>query len=91
MFGDAWRSSREAAPNQPQSIRAKIRVWRAPMRREGVGRENFFIAKIRDSESVRALLERVFGCLAMVIAQRSQISRITKNTAAQAFPAISCR
>jgi len=28
MFGDARQSLREVAPNQPQSIRAKIRAWR---------------------------------------------------------------
>jgi hypothetical protein len=70
MFDDAWHSSRDVAPNQPQSIRAKIRDWRASMRRKGVGRENFYIAKTRDSESVRALFERVFGCLATVAVQR---------------------
>jgi hypothetical protein len=85
MFGDAWRSSREAAPNQPQSIRAKIRVWRAPMRREGVGRENFFIAKIRDSESVRAVFVHIFRCIATPIAHRSLMLRIEESAAAQAF------
>jgi hypothetical protein len=37
--------------NRPTAIRAKIRFWRAPMRREAGEHENFFIAKIRDSES----------------------------------------
>jgi hypothetical protein len=41
------------APNQPYSIRAKIRPWRAVLRREGGEHENFFIAKSRDSESAQ--------------------------------------
>jgi hypothetical protein len=88
MFGDARHSSREVAPNQPQSIRAKIRVWRALMRREADIRKNFFIAKNHDSESARRRFEWIFACLAMSIAQRSSISRITKTTSIQAFPAI---
>jgi hypothetical protein len=39
------------------SIRSKNRFWRAPMRREAGGHENFFVAKTRDSESV----QRAFG------------------------------
>jgi hypothetical protein len=89
MFGDAQRSSCGAAPNQPQSIRAKIRVWRASMRREGTDRENFFIAKNRDSESAKRLLEHLCWHRAAVVTQRSSISRITKTTTAEVFPAIS--
>jgi hypothetical protein len=59
MFGDARPSPREVAPNQPQSIRAKIRVWRVKMRRRGSARKNFFIAKIHDSESAQAQFGRV--------------------------------
>jgi hypothetical protein len=40
-------------PNQLRAIRPKNRFWRATMRREAGGHENFFIAKNRDSESVR--------------------------------------
>jgi hypothetical protein len=40
------------------AIRAKIRFWRATMRREAVDDENFFIAKIRDSESVQRAFSR---------------------------------
>jgi hypothetical protein len=39
------------------AIRAKNRFWRAPMRRDGGDRENFFIAKNCDSES----MSRAFG------------------------------
>ncbi|MDP2409815.1 MAG: hypothetical protein Q8M26_05975 [Pseudolabrys sp.] len=41
------KSRRESAP----AIRAKIRFWRAPMRREAGEHENLFVAKNRDSES----------------------------------------
>jgi hypothetical protein len=44
--------------NQPSAIRAKIRFWRAPMRREVAAHENFFIAKIRDSESAQSAFGR---------------------------------
>jgi hypothetical protein len=40
------------------AIRSKNRFWRAAMRREGGGDENIFIAKIRDSESVRRAFAR---------------------------------
>jgi hypothetical protein len=70
-------------------FRAKIRVWRAPMRREGVGRENFYIAKTRDSESVRAVFEHIFRYSATPIAQRSLMLRIEEIAAAQAFLVIS--
>ena len=39
--------------NQRRAIRAKNRLWRETMRREAGGRENFFIAKSRDSESAK--------------------------------------
>jgi hypothetical protein len=43
--------------NQPRAIRAKIRFWRATLSSEAGEHENFFIAKICDSESVL----RAFG------------------------------
>jgi hypothetical protein len=46
--------SRNRLANQPSAIRAKIRFWRAAMRREVSARENFFIAKICDSESAQS-------------------------------------
>jgi hypothetical protein len=49
----------EVAANQPQSIRAKSRPWRAVLRREGGKRENFFIAKSRDSEFAWHRFERL--------------------------------
>jgi hypothetical protein len=56
-LGETARAPKTLA-NQLSAIRAKIRFWRAPMRREVVAHENFFIAKIRDSESVQS----AFGC-----------------------------
>jgi hypothetical protein len=56
ITGDASRALGHAAANQPQSIRSKNRFWRATMRREAGEHENFFIAKMRDSESA----QRVF-------------------------------
>jgi hypothetical protein len=47
------RASDKHLANQPCAIRAKIRFWRGPMRREVSAHENFFIAKIRDSESAQ--------------------------------------
>jgi hypothetical protein len=47
------RASDKRLANQPSAIRAKIRFWRAPMRREVSAHENFFIAKICDSESAQ--------------------------------------
>jgi hypothetical protein len=44
--------SKTRLPNQLRAIRAENRFWRAAMRREAGGHENFFIAKNRDSESV---------------------------------------
>ena len=40
------------------AIRAKTRLWRAAMRCAAVNRENFFIAKNRDSESARVAFRR---------------------------------
>jgi hypothetical protein len=40
------------------AIRAKNRFWRAAMRRDGSAHENFFIAKIRDSESALSAFSR---------------------------------
>src|SRR4051794_19577380 len=58
------------------------------MRREGAARENFFIAKIRDSESARHAF--VFG--GRVATKRSRrcarAAPISRASAAQAFPAI---
>ena len=47
-----------ASSNRLSAIRAKNRFWRAAMRRDAVNRENFFIAKNRDSESARGAFRR---------------------------------
>src|SRR5438128_1364528 len=58
------------------------------MRRGGVARENFFIAKIRDSDSVQDASD----CNRSVAGRDRQHhpfhARITETSAAQAFPAI---
>jgi hypothetical protein len=41
------------------AIRAKNWFWRAPMTREAAERENFFIAKKRDSESTQRTFDRL--------------------------------
>jgi hypothetical protein len=54
ISGGASRAMRQSPDaNQPAAILAKIRFWRATMRRKAGQRENFFIAKNRDSESAR--------------------------------------
>jgi hypothetical protein len=53
----ARRFSKSSIANHRGAIRAKNRFWRAAMRRKAGERENFFIAKNRDSESA----QRAFG------------------------------
>jgi hypothetical protein len=90
ISGDAIRARRQLRPaNQLRAIRAKNRFWRAPMRREGGGHENFFIAKTRDSESTQSALWRSPRCAMMSAASRSSNASFAKTPAAQAFPAIS--
>ena len=82
------RDRRLDVANQPRAIRAKIRFWRAPMRREAGEHENFFIAKIRDSESASDAFHR-HQCLAPTSRlHRSLNARLTKIPVAQAIPAI---
>ena len=54
----AKRYERERVSESVVAIRPKIRFWRAPMRRQRCDHENFFIAKPRDSESVRTAFSR---------------------------------
>ena len=75
--------------NQPRAIRAKIRFWRAPMRREAGEHENFFIAKIRDSESAPDAFHRHRHRAPTSRARQSLNARLTKTPVAQAIPAIS--
>jgi len=74
--------------NQRRAIRAKIRFWRAPMRREAGEHENFFIAKNRDSESALRAFGRHRWAATTSNAHRSRNVRITKMPAAQALSAI---
>jgi hypothetical protein len=71
------------------AIRAKNRIWRAALRREAGGHENFFVAKNRDSESVQRTFDRHRSVATTAIAPRSLNALIAKAPAAQALPAIS--
>jgi hypothetical protein len=50
---DAPRAAKNHGGESAAAILAKIRFWRAAMRREAGEHENFFIAKNRDSESAQ--------------------------------------
>jgi hypothetical protein len=50
---DASRDVEIVASESAAAILAKIRFWRATMRRKAGEHENFFIAKNRDSESTQ--------------------------------------
>jgi hypothetical protein len=86
ISGDASRQARLASESAA-AIRAKNRFWRAAMRREAGGHENFFIAKNRDSESA----QRAFGCHRRVATASSKLRsrnvRTSETPAAQALPA----
>jgi hypothetical protein len=71
------------------AIRSKNRFWRAAMRREGGGHENFFIAKSRDSESMQRAFARHRSVAMTSTRRRLHDARVSKSPAAQAFPAIS--
>jgi hypothetical protein len=58
------------------------------MRREAGEHENFFIAKNRDSESAKRVFRRYSTVAATFARCRSMRGRITKTSAAQAFPSI---
>jgi hypothetical protein len=88
MFDDRQHSSGGDAANRPQSIRPKIGARRAPMRRQGANREKFFCCQNHDSESVRLTSQLTFEPVALLSAQQSSITRITKTTTAIVFPAI---
>jgi hypothetical protein len=58
MIADACSQNENVRRESVAAIRAKIRFWRASMRREGGEHENFFIAKVRDSESALLAFRR---------------------------------
>jgi hypothetical protein len=58
MMVDASLGRKRVARESAAVILAKIWFWRAPMRREAGEHENFFVAKIRDSESVQRAFRR---------------------------------
>jgi hypothetical protein len=59
------------------------------MRRDAGELENFFIAKNRDSESVRRVFDRFRSTALLSMASPSPNARISKTCAAQVFFAIS--
>jgi hypothetical protein len=87
MSGCAKTKSR--SPNQRHAIRSKNLFWRAAMRREAGGHENFFIAKNRDSESAQRAFGRHWRGAMTSFTHRSLNASITKTSAAQAFYATS--
>src|SRR5947209_1422729 len=58
------------------------------MPREGVARKNFFVAKIRDSESARRAFVSCRGVATRRTQRCARVARISETSAAQAFPAI---
>jgi hypothetical protein len=58
MIADASSQNENLPRESVGAIRAKIRFWRATMRREGGEHENFFIAKVGDSESAQCAFRR---------------------------------
>src|SRR3954449_13320665 len=57
------------------------------MRRAGIARENFFIAKIRDSESARVAFAACRRVAMRRTRRHARATRISETSAAQAFPA----
>jgi hypothetical protein len=57
------------------------------MRREAGERENFFVAKVRDSESARSAFHRCGRRATMPRAHHASNARLTKTLEAQAIPA----
>jgi hypothetical protein len=73
--------------NHIRAIRKNAGAWRALAREKPVNDENFFIAKIRDSESATP---RFGGCARLArasFAHRARHARIAETIAAQAFSA----
>jgi hypothetical protein len=71
--------------NRSVAIRARNWFWRAAMRPEAGGHENFFIAKIRDSESVQRTFGRHSSASRASAMCRSNNARIVETIAAQGF------
>jgi hypothetical protein len=87
MSGELSAKTKSPSPNQPHAIRSKNRFWRAAMRREAGGHENFFIAKNRDSESAQRAFGRHRRGAMTSFTRRSLNALIAKTSAAQAFHA----
>jgi len=78
---ESWRESGAA-------IRAKNRFWRAPMRRDAGGHENFLIAKNCDSESAKRDSTDRLRLISMPTIASSLRALTTKRPAVIGFAAI---
>ncbi|THD71657.1 MAG: hypothetical protein E7813_05085 [Bradyrhizobium sp.] len=84
---DEYRADEKSPRESVAAIRAKMPLWRAAMTREAGERENFFIAKIHDSESAQRVFDpHRYGAM-MSRARHRSIVQITKTSVAQAFSA----
>jgi hypothetical protein len=79
------RERKARSANQARAIRSKNRFWRAAMRRKAGEHENFFIAKIRDSESARCAFSWYRSVAITSTAYAPLNALITKIPAAQAL------
>src|SRR6185437_14440370 len=70
------------------AIRSKSRLWRAMMRPRAAKHENFFVAKICDSDSVRRPLRSQSRLASLACARFARHERMKETTAAQALPAL---
>jgi hypothetical protein len=82
---DASRGAQNRECESAAAIRSKNRFWRAAMRRQAPGNENFFIAKNHDSESAQRGFGRTRRVAMTSTARRSLNARNAKTPAAQAL------
>lgn len=82
------RLDEESARESAGAIRAKNRFWRAPMRRDAGGHENFFIAKNGDSESAQRVWRPCSRLATGSIAPLPSPARFTKRPSAIGFSII---
>jgi len=84
-------SSTEAACESLRAIRRKATFGAPLIKRGGVVHENFFVAKIPDSESSQSAFHLSLPITTAARAHRSHADRIQKRPAAQAFLALLLR
>jgi hypothetical protein len=74
----ARHASQNAVANRSAAIRIKNRFWRAVMRRKAGHCKNFFVAKNRDSESVRPAFDHAARGATTSVAREAPNASITK-------------